>query len=110
MSNARDITVDEFQSLVLEADQPVLLEIWGDDCPICTTMHPIIDDIAGDLAGSVNILRIWGHAEMELAHRYGIRGVPTMLLFKDGEVIARTKGYHPKPELLAFIGEHVTIS
>lgn len=109
MSKARDITENEFQAQVLEADQPVLLEIWGDDCPICTTMHQIIDDLAGDLAGTVDVLRIWGHAEMELAHRYGIRGIPTMMLFKDGEVVARTKGFHPKPELLALVAEHVTL-
>ncbi|MEL7498066.1 MAG: thioredoxin [Planctomycetota bacterium] len=99
---ATEFTPDTFKS-VLESEQPVLVDFWGHGCPPCKRLGPVIDELATDNEGKSLVGKVNVHDHQELAVEYGISVIPTILLFKNGEVVERLQGYQDKTDLQALL-------
>ncbi len=105
---AAEFNEDNFQSEVLESDQPVLVDFWAQWCGPCRQLTPVIEQLAEDNAGSVKVGKVDVDANQALSEKYGVQFLPTILLFKDGEVVESTQGAVPKDRLQEMINLHVT--
>jgi len=89
------VTDGDFQSSVLESDQPVLVDFWAAWCGPCRMIAPVVEDLAGELEGQVRFLKMDIDANPETAMRLGILSIPTLIIFKNGQQVERSSGYHP---------------
>ena len=92
-----------FEQEVLKSALPVLVDFWAPWCGPCKMIAPLLDELAGELQGQARIVKINVDENTEVASRFGIMSIPTLLLFKDGQKIAQKVGGSPKPQLKAFI-------
>ena len=99
------LTVENFENEVLKSDKPVLVDFWATWCGPCRMIAPIIEEIAHDYEGKIKVGKVNVDEQEELAIRYGISSIPTLLLFKNGEVVKKTLGYMPKDAVVKFIEE-----
>lgn len=103
------VTIDKnnFQSDVLQASEPVVVDFWAEWCGPCKMIAPALEEIATELSGKVKVAKINIDENPELAAQYGVRSIPTLMLFKDGEVTDMKVGAAPKTALSAWIGSAV---
>jgi len=101
MSAANIVTLTDanFKSEVLDSTHPVLVDFWAEWCGPCKMLAPILDELAGDYDGKVKIAKVNIDEHQNLASEYGIRAVPTMLIFKDGQVAEQMVGYKNRRDL-----------
>jgi thioredoxin 1 len=99
MSELEPITNDEFEPKVIESATPVLVDFYATWCPPCRMLAPVLEDLSRELAGRLLIVRVNVDEEPDLAARYRITAVPTMILFKDGVILDTTPGFEPKDAL-----------
>ncbi len=97
------LTDDRFEQDVLKAASPVLVDFWAEWCGPCKMIAPILDDIANEYAGKLIIAKLNIDQNAETAPKFGIRGIPTLLLFKDGQVAATKVGALSKTQLKEFL-------
>ena len=95
---------EDFDRTILESEAPVLVDFYADWCAPCKMLAPMIDEIAARHSGKVLVAKVDTDRAPEVAARYGIRSIPTVILFKDGEESARSVGIMPE-ELAAMVGE-----
>ena len=100
MSNALKVDGTNFETEVLKSDVAVLVDFWAPWCNPCKLIGPIIDELASEYDGKVKIAKINVDDNQSLASQYGIRGIPTVMIFKDGEVAATFVGVRPKEDLV----------
>ncbi len=101
------VTDDSFETEVLKSNQPVLVDYWAEWCGPCKMIAPVLDQIAGEYADKVKIAKLNIDDNPNTPPRYGIRGIPTLMLFKDGEVEATKVGAVSKSQLTAFIDSNI---
>ncbi len=96
--NTIDVTDAEFQSVVLESDVPVLVDFWAPWCGPCKMAAPVLEKVAGEYDGQVKICKVNVDEERQIATQYGIMSIPTMYLFKDGQMVDQITGVTPSFE------------
>ncbi|WP_018144881.1 MULTISPECIES: thioredoxin TrxA [unclassified Thioalkalivibrio] len=96
-----------FDEDVLKADQPVLVDYWAEWCGPCKMIAPILDEIAEEYAGKVKVAKLNIDENPSTPPKYGIRGIPTLMLFKNGDVEATKVGALSKSQLTAFLDQHL---
>ncbi len=99
------ITDESFDADVLKASGPVLVDFWAEWCGPCKQIAPSLEQIADELAGKVTIAKLNIEDSPTTPSRYGVRGIPTMMLFKDGQMTAMKVGAMPKQKILDWLAE-----
>ncbi len=94
----------DFEGTVLKAGTPVLVDFFAVWCGPCQRVAPILDEVAAEVAGKAKVVKLDIDASPEIASRYGVTSVPTMMLFVDGKPVKQMVGAQPKEQILAFIG------
>jgi thioredoxin 1 len=103
--NISHITDDSFEAEVLKSDTPVLVDYWAEWCGPCKMIAPILDQIADEYAGKLKVAKLNIDDNPATPPKYGIRGIPTLMIFKDGDVAAQKVGAVSKSQLTAFIDD-----
>lgn len=101
--SSQAVTDADFDSEVLKADVPVLVDFWAPWCGPCRALGPVVEELATELTGRVKVVKINIEDAPDAPTRYGVRGIPTLILFKDGQVLATKVGGAPKSRLLEWI-------
>ena len=101
------VTDDSFEQEVLKSSNPVLVDYWADWCGPCKMIAPVLDEIADEYGSKIRIAKLNIDDNPNTPPRYGIRGIPTLMLFKDGEVEATKVGAVSKSQLTAFIDSNL---
>jgi len=96
-----------FQAEVLQSATPVLVDYWAEWCGPCKMIAPILDEVAGTYQGKLQIAKMNVDENREVPARYGIRGIPTLMLFRNGELAATKVGAMSKAQLTAFIDQQL---
>lgn len=103
--NVHEFTDANFESDVLQSDVPVLVDFWAEWCMPCRILAPTIDEVADEFTGTVKVGKLDTDSNREVAVKYGISAIPTVMLFKGGEVVKKFVGLTKKEELAAAIAE-----
>ncbi len=101
------VTDDSFEDEVLRSPDPVLVDYWADWCGPCKMIAPVLDEIASEYAGKIKVAKLNIDENPNTPPRYGIRGIPTLMLFREGEVEATKVGAVSKSQLTAFIDSNL---
>jgi thioredoxin 1 len=102
----KHISDASFDADVLQADKPVLVDYWAEWCGPCKMIAPILDEVAKDYDGRLNIAKMNVDENREVPAKFGIRGIPTLMLFKGGQLAATKVGALSKAQLTAFLDGH----
>jgi len=95
-----EITAENFEAEVINADVPVLIDLWAAWCGPCRMVGPIVEEIADDYAGRLKVGKVDVDAQPELASAFGVQSIPTLILLKDGQIVAGAIGARAKPQLV----------
>jgi len=106
----RVLTAEGWERDVIQAEGPVLVDLWAAWCPPCRKMGPVIDELARVAGDKVTVGKLDVDQHPAVAERYGVRSIPTLLLFRDGKVVDRRVGARPLEDLQALLAEHEVVA
>lgn len=107
MGNTKSVTDSSFDQDVLKSSVPVLVDFWAEWCGPCKAIGPKLEEIANEMGGKVTIAKVNVDENPDSPAKYGVRGIPTLILFKDGKEVDQIVGNHPKENIAALISKHV---
>jgi thioredoxin 1 len=99
MANVKEVGDATFRKEVLDSTVPVLVDFWAPWCGPCRMVSPLVEELAGDFAGKVNFVKLNTDENPTTATSYGIRSIPTLMIFKAGQPVGQIVGFRPKTEL-----------
>lgn len=97
------VTKENFEQEVMKSEKPVLVDFWASWCGPCKMLSPIVDEVSDEVS-TVKVCKINVDEQMELARKYRVMSIPTLILFENGTIKKQTMGYMPKEEVLKFLG------
>lgn len=104
---ALEITDASFQEAVLDAEKPVLVDFWATWCGPCRTLAPVIEELSSDFEGKAVVGKVDVDTNQQSAVNYGIRNIPTILIFKGGEVVDKIVGVESKESIASKLNAHI---
>jgi len=107
MTELKYVTEADFQEEVIGAELPVLVDFTAAWCQPCKMIEPIVKQLAGEWDGKVKVVKLDADANPNIMMQYGVMGIPTLMLFKSGQVKERVSGYQPKEKLAAKITPYI---
>ena len=107
MSSVIHADENTFEKAVLQSDVPVLVDFWATWCGPCKAIAPVLDELSGEYASKARIVKIDVDQNPNLAAQYGIRSIPTLFVFKNGEKVDAPMGMQPKAQLAALLDKHL---
>lgn len=104
--NTQPVTDATFENDVMKSSTPVLVDFWAEWCGPCRALAPKLEEIASEMSGQVKIVKMNVDENPQTPGQFGIRGIPAMLLFKDGKQVGELVGNHPKENITQFLKTH----
>lgn len=105
MSTLAHVDNSNFEASVLNSDKPVVVDFWAEWCGPCKVLGPILEELSGEVKDKATIVKLNVDESRELATKYGIRGIPTLIFFNKGEVVSTLVGNQPKDVILNSINK-----
>ncbi len=105
LGQVMEISSDSFEEDVLESDLPVLVDFWAEWCAPCRMMAPVLEEIGQEMADTLKVVKLNVDENQDTAQQYGIRSIPTLVLFKDGEEAERLVGFMAKEQIVEKLGK-----
>ncbi|MHC1758814.1 MAG: thioredoxin [Negativicutes bacterium] len=100
MAKAETVNKDNFKEMVLESTTPVLVDFFANWCGHCQKLLPLLDEVAAAMDGKISVMKVNVDENRDLSQKYDIKGLPTMILFKDGSELDRLIGFMPKDKII----------
>lgn len=107
MADVMELSDNDFESQVLQASEPVLVDFWAPWCQPCRMIAPVVEELAKENAGSLKVAKINIDNSPNVATQYGVTSIPTLIVFKNGEVVDRFMGIQPKQRLQEAIDQAI---
>ena len=105
--NTKQVTDASFDSEVVKSTTPVLVDFWAEWCAPCRGLAPKLEEIAGEMAAQIKVVKLDVDSNPQTAANFGIRSIPTMILFKGGKPVEQMMGNYPKDNIVAFTKRHL---